>query len=158
MKIYAFLLGLCAATLPNLASAAPAALQLIGRGVQIYVCQDNVGKYGWTLEGPDATLYGASGKIVGRHYFGPHWQANDGSTIKGTVLDANASPQGPRNVSWLLLSAVVQKGDGILAHVRFVTRTDTEGGGAPTLACTAAQNGRKKSVPYTAIYTFFSEI
>ncbi len=158
MKICVFLLGLYAALLPNLASAVPTALQLTGRGTQIYICRNNSGKYGWTLEGPDATLYDTSGKMVGRHYFGPHWQANDGSTIKGTVLESNASPQGPRNVSWLILSAVVQKGDGIFGRVSFVTRTDTKGGGTPTAACTTAQNGMKKSVPYTAIYTFFSEL
>ncbi len=160
LKFRALPLGLCAALFASLAYAAPpAAMQFSARGTQIYLCRSSAGKYGWALEGPDASLYNAHGKIVARHYFGPHWQATDGSTIKGTVLDANASPQPHRgNISWLILSTTLQKGQGIFSHVNFVTRTDTKGGGMPSAACGAAQNGQKLAIPYTAIYTFFQSL
>ncbi len=157
MKLPSFLLGLGAATVSTVAMAAPLpAMQLIGKGNQIYSCQHKSAGYSWTLKGPNAHLYDASGKMVARHYFGPRWQANDGSTIKGAVLDANASPQaGKDNAPWLVLHAVLEKGRGVFDHVNLVTRTDTEGGGIPKQACDAARNGQSVSVPYKALYTFF---
>lgn len=158
MNVHRPLLGLGAILISTTAFAGPpAAMQFAGRGTQIYSCQAAAGRYAWYLKGPDAHLYDADGKSVARHYFGPHWQANDGSTIKGIVLDVNASPQAHHgNVSWLILRAIVQKGDGIFGHVNFVTRTDTKGGGVPHKPCDASQAGQQDAVPYTATYTFFS--
>lgn len=139
-------------------AASPNALQLQGKGSQIYVCkQTRPGMFHWTLKGPDARLYDAQGLVVGRHYAGPHWQAKDGSTLKGTVIDADPAPDDPRhNAAWLLLQATVQKGGGLFAHVNYVTRTRTQGGAAPRTACDGARLGRTQAVPYTATYTFFS--
>jgi hypothetical protein len=47
---------------------------------------------------------------------------------------------------------------GIFAEVTTVTRTDTQGGGAPAQACTQSNQGATSKVPYSARYTFFSEV
>jgi hypothetical protein len=133
------------------------AMEFTGRGTQIYACDTSGAGYAWVLKGPDAQLYDASGKVVARHFFGPRWQANDGSRIRGILMLANASPQAGGNAPWLVLRAVVEHGDGIFARVSIITRTDSQGGGAPATACDATEQGKSLSVPYTAKYTFFSQ-
>ncbi|CAN5925593.1 hypothetical protein BH11MYX4_BH11MYX4_06510 [soil metagenome] len=32
---------------------------------------------------PEATLFGHHGRVAGKHYAGPTWEANDGSTVVG---------------------------------------------------------------------------
>jgi hypothetical protein len=94
MKLHVLLSGAGIVLNTAMALAAPPqGMKFFGRGTQIYSCQHSAAGYAWVLRGPDAHLYDALGKVAARHYFGPRWQANDGSTIKGTVLDANASPQ-----------------------------------------------------------------
>ena len=39
---------------------------------------------------PDASLLDAKGQVIGKHFAGPSWQANDGSIVVGEAL--NASP------------------------------------------------------------------
>src|ERR1700735_2234717 len=69
------------------APAAPASLEtaanqtlaitLIGRGVQIYMCTAVPGvasKFEWVLKGPEADLFDADGRKVGRHFAGPTWE------------------------------------------------------------------------------------
>jgi hypothetical protein len=91
------------------------------------------------------------------HFFGPHWEANDGSRIKGQLLVTSPPPEvGKNNAPWLVLRADVEQDDGIFGHVRIVTRTDTRGGGTPTAACGPQQKGRTVSEAYSATYTFFS--
>jgi hypothetical protein len=139
-------------------SAAPLPVQeYAGRGTQVYRCGTTDGAPSWQLLGPDAHMYDAAGKVVARHFYGPAWQANDGSQVKGKVLVANASPAGPRNAPWLVLRVVSEQGQGIFAQVRTVTRTDTHGGGTPVQACTAASQGTIVKVPYSARYIFFSQ-
>jgi hypothetical protein len=145
----------------GIALAAPAdknttALQLGGRGTQIYVCQEIQTNYGWALEGPSARLYDASGQVVGKHFFGPEWQANDGSEIKGKLLVASMAPGGRADAPWLVLRAQVLKANGIFAQIKFVVRTNTKGGGVPNTTCGSGQNGQTAAIPYTATYTFFS--
>jgi hypothetical protein len=133
------------------------AQQFTGRGTQVYRCEMTKGVPSWKLLGPDAHLYDAAGKLVARHFYGPTWQANDGSEIKGSVLLTNAAPGAPRNAPWLVLRVVFERGPGIFAHVTTVTRTDTDGGGSPLQACTMASQGTTVKMPYSARYTFFSE-
>jgi hypothetical protein len=154
-------LGVIFASMTTMASmaafAAPQAMEFTGRGTQIYSCQRTSAGYGWVLKGPDAHMYDADGKAVARHYFGPRWEANDGSTIKGTVMEANASPQADHhNAPWLILRTVVEQGRGIFGHVNMVTRIDTQGGAAPTATCEDSKTDQTIAVPYTAKYTFFS--
>jgi hypothetical protein len=138
------------------AAAPPLAQEYTGRGTQVYRCEANGAAPSWQLLGPDAHMYDSSGKIVARHFYGPSWQANDGSEITGKVLVANASPKGPGNAPWLVLRIISEHGQGMFARVRAVTRTDTEGGGTPSQACTAANQGVTVKMPYSARYVFFS--
>ena len=140
----------------GLANAESAALEFTGRGVQVYRCQNTGSAYGWVLEGPDAQLFNAAGRVVGRHFFGPYWEANDGSRIAGQLLTGSTSPDGRANVPWLVLHAQVEQADGIFGNVRIITRTDTHGGAAPTTSCGPQQNGQVMKEPYSATYTFFS--
>ena len=116
MKTLALLFGIGAGLASTAAMAAPSvallkAMEFTGRGTQIYSCQEVGSAYSWVLNGPDAHMYDAEGKAVARHFFGPSWQANDGSLIKGVLLVASASPlAGKDNVPWLVLSAVVEQG------------------------------------------------
>jgi hypothetical protein len=48
-----------------------------------------------------------------------------------------------------------QSGAGVFATVRYVTRTNTEGGTMPTTGCDPAHAGAEARVPYTAEYIFF---
>ena len=77
------------------------------RGVQIYECRartDQAGMYDWAFVAPEADLFDARGRPIGRHYAGPHWEATDGSKILGTVKDrADAPVVGA--IPWLLLAA-----------------------------------------------------
>src|SRR5213082_2680635 len=73
-------------------------LQALGEGVQIYDCkpsQADPAKGAWTFREPKATLYDDAGNIVGTHFAGPPdadghrhptWQANDDSTVVGTIV------------------------------------------------------------------------
>jgi hypothetical protein len=146
------------AVMAGAASAAPlSAQEFTGKGTQVYRCDTSAGAPAWQLLGPDAHMYDTAGKVVARHFFGPTWQADDGSEIKGAAVVTNAAPNGPRNAPWLVLHVVSEKGPGKFAQVTTITRTDTKGGGAPAQACTAASQGATVKVPYSARYTFFSE-
>jgi hypothetical protein len=139
-----------------MAHAETTALALTGRGVQVYRCQHTGSAYAWVLKGPDAQLVNAAGQVVGRHFFGPRWEANDGSRIAGQLALGSTSPDGGANVPWLVLHAEVEKTGGIFGHVRIITRTDTHGGVAPITPCGSEQNGRVVNEAYSALYTFFS--
>ena len=153
---------LCLVFASSLAAAAAAAplpaQEYTGRGTQVYSCTMNADTLAWKLLGPNAHMYNAEGMAVARHFYGPTWQANDGSEIKGTIISANTSPAGPRNAPWLVLHTVSEGKSGIFAEVTIVTRTDTHGGGTPVQACTTANQGSTVKVPYSARYTFFSEV
>jgi hypothetical protein len=138
------------------ARAETTALAFMGRGVQVYRCQHTGSAYAWVLKGPDAHLVNTAGQVVGRHFFGPRWEANDGSRIAGQLVLGSAPPDGGANVPWLVLHAEVEKAGGIFGHVRIITRTDTHGGGAPTTPCGPQQNGRVVNEAYSGMYTFFS--
>src|SRR5690349_4665977 len=58
------------------------ALRLFAKGVQIYAWTGT----NWTLRAPEAKLFEASGKGVGRHYKGPTWENVDGSKVIGKML------------------------------------------------------------------------
>jgi hypothetical protein len=158
MHRYTLRLALGLVFIASAASAAPLPVQeYTGRGIQVYRCGMTDGAPSWQLLGPNAHMYDAAGKVVARHFYGPTWQANDGSEIKGKVLVADASPAGPRNAPWLVLRVVFEQGQGIFAQVSTVARTNTHGGGTPVQACTAASQGMSVKVPYSARYIFFSQ-
>ncbi|OOG39160.1 DUF3455 domain-containing protein [Rhodanobacter sp. C05] len=131
-----------------------AAIEAFGKGVQIYACKASGGTYAWLLKAPDATLADASGKAIGKHFAGPSWQANDGSTVVGEPLNASPSPDAGA-IPWLVLHAKSHTGSGAMATVQYIVRERTEGGMAPTSGCDAGHAGSEVRVPYSAMYLFF---
>ena len=138
------------------AQAATTALQLQGKGVQIYACQAAGAGFAWALKGPEAILLDQSGAQVGRHFAGPSWQASDGSTIVGEPLAASPSPTAG-SVAWLVLHVKSSSGAGLFANIAYVARTATSGGAAPATGCDAGHIGAEARIPYTATYTFFPQ-
>lgn len=150
--------ALIAATLVGAAHAqglsrAPA-IEAFGKGVQIYACQASGSSYAWTLKAPEATLSDARGKVIGKHFAGPSWQASDGSTVVGELLNASPSPDAGA-IPWLVLQAKSHTGNGVLASVQYIVRAHTEGGAAPAAGCDAGHAGAEVRVPYNAVYLFF---
>jgi hypothetical protein len=132
-------------------------LNVTGKGVQIYICQQAAAGPQWVFQAPEATLIDASGKPLGTHGAGPIWKSNDGSTVKGELLQKSASPEAT-SIPWLLLKAVSPSGSGIMTRVEFIRRSDTHGGASPATGCDAQHLNAISRVPYTATYTFYSAI
>jgi predicted peroxiredoxin len=134
------------------------ALALEADGVQIYRCQESTktaGTYEWSFVEPHADLLNAANERIGIHFAGPSWQANDGSTVKGAVVEKADSPN--KAIQWLLLKAASVTGNGLFSHVTYVQRIDTVEGVAPQAdSCTDQQNGLMSRVPYHAQYRFFT--
>jgi len=118
--------------------------------VQIYSCTAAEGDPAWGAAKPEAELSQADGHVVGRHFEGPTWEAQDGSRVVGSVIDQAPAPK-PHAVAWLLLAGQAT-GSGVLAGTRYVLRNDTAGGEKPAGGCTPGETAR---VPYTASYTFY---
>jgi hypothetical protein len=55
----------------------------------------------------------------------------------------------------LLLRVTSFHGEGILSGVRFVRRSETEGGLAPATGCDAAHANATTASHYSAVYTFY---
>ena len=160
----ALLLGACATApseppVPDALRGAPneqMLMVLAAKGVQIYECRARKDGSGaeWAFVAPEATLADRSGRVVGRHYAGPTWEAGDGSKIVGTVK-ARADAPTEDSIPWLLLSARSTGTPRLLAKVSSVQRVNTVGGAAPPAdGCTSASLGRTERVGYTADYRF----
>jgi hypothetical protein len=133
-------------------------LKVRAKGVQIYVCapkKDAPQQLEWTLKGPEAELFDQTGKLVGKHFAGPTWEATDGSKVIGAVK-AKAEAPTSTAVPWLLLEAKANEGHGILSHVIFIQRVDTEAGKAPAQGCDKAHAQAETRVDYTANYYFYA--
>ena len=153
----------------QLAAAKPAAPQVPGNiappqgnklylsvhaeGVQIYRCDASTAT--WTLVGPRADLFAASGKQMGTHYAGPSWEARDGSVVTASRVDG--VNMDPTAVDWLLLAkkTAVPGPDGDrLAATTYIQRVDTTGGRAPS-AGECDVTGETAEIAYTATYHFW---
>jgi hypothetical protein len=133
------------------------AIVVHAKGVQIYECRakkDQPGTYEWAFVAPEAELFDARGNKVGRHYAGPHWEANDGSKIVGTVKQ-RADALAADAIPWLLLAAKSDGPEGAFSKVTSVQRVNTVGGAAPKTACAQDTVGTSARAPYTADYYFF---
>ncbi|NML17705.1 DUF3455 domain-containing protein [Azohydromonas sp. G-1-1-14] len=132
------------------------ALRVPARGVQVYECRlkANAQGYEWALVAPEAELFDTRGRRIGRHYVGPHWEADDGSRVAGMVKERADAPT-PDAIPWLLLSARSVGGEGLFSRVSSIQRIHTVGGTAPKSGCSAARTGTSVRVPYTADYLFF---
>ena len=118
-------------------------------GVQIYACAAGA----WSFVAPRADLYDDHGKLIVSHFAGPSWQAKDGSTVVGTLL--NKVTVDPTAIPWLLLEATSTT-HGRLEHTKHIQRVNTTGGLAPAAAtCTPELVGVVQEVPYTADYYFW---
>jgi hypothetical protein len=148
----------CPASVP--AAIAPAADQklkykLHGTGSQIYICDATAsGGFTWINVNPVANLTTDDGDLVGTHFFGPTWQAKDGSNIvgkkaAGATVDATAIP-------WLYLTAVSNLGPGRFEDISSVQRLNTVGGLAPAAAdCNTSTLGKIVASSYQADYFFY---
>ena len=129
-------------------------LQVHAKGDQIYVCQEGATTFLWNLKAPEAQLFDKDGKAFGKHFAGPTWQANDGSSVTGKAA-ANAVPD-PDAIPWLLVTVVKRSGEGVLSKVTSIQRLNTKGGKAPGTGCDTAHAGQETRVPYAADYLFFA--
>lgn len=119
-------------------------------GAQIYECKaDAAGKLAWQFREPIATLM-ADGRTVGRHFAGPIWQMSDGSSVRAKV-SGRAPGASARDIPLLRLTVEARQGDGRLADVTTIQRTNTRGGMADGMC---DMSGAFLSVPYAADYVF----
>jgi hypothetical protein len=132
-----------------------AILTVLGKGVQIYTCQQSGGIWQWTFQAPEATLYDPDNAKVGTHGAGPIWTYKDGSSVKGEVIQKSLAPE-PGAIPWLLLKSTGNQGTGILSAVEYIRRSDTHGGAASATGCDAEHLSAISRIPYTATYTFYS--
>ncbi len=132
-----------------------AVLTVLGRGVQIYACQQSNGTPQWGFQAPEATLYDSDSVKVGTHGAGPIWIHKDGSSVKGEVIQRSPATE-PGAIPWLLLKSTSNEGNGILSKVEFIRRSETHGGVASTTGCDAQHLNAVSRIPYTATYTFYS--
>jgi hypothetical protein len=124
------------------------ALVVPAKGVQIYECRDRK----WAFVAPEAELFDTNGKRIGRHYAGPHWEAEDGSRVVASVKSRADAPQAGA-IPWLLLGAKSAGPEGAFSRVTSIQRVATAGGVAPAGSCLT---GEKARVGYTADYYFFT--
>jgi hypothetical protein len=129
-------------------------MEVHAKGDQIYTCEKSGALFTWTLKAPDAQLFDKNGKLFGKHFAGPSWEANDGSRVTGKAV-ANALSPVANSVPWLLLRAESHEGNGVLAHVAAIQRVNTKGGKAPAVGCDASHTGDEVRKPYSADYRFF---
>jgi Protein of unknown function (DUF3455) len=132
-------------------------LELFAEGEQIYECApkaDQPGTFEWAFRGPVAKLVDRSGKLIGTHYGGPAWQANDKSKVVGLVKASDPGPD-PNAIPWLLLSSKSNSGTGLFLPTLSIQRVQTTGGRAPDQPCDATSTKQVVRVPYTATYYFY---
>jgi Protein of unknown function (DUF3455) len=130
-------------------------LQVHAKGDQVYICQEGVTQFAWTLKAPDAQLFDKDGKPFGKHFAGPSWEASDGSRVVGKAV-ANAPSPDADSIAWLLVNIVSHEGSGVLSPATTIQRINTKGGKAPASGCDSAHAGQEIHVPYSADYVFYA--
>jgi hypothetical protein len=146
--------GAARAEVPDAIAARGEALVALvhAQGAQVYECKAGAsGVLAWQFREPVATLLDKSGKTVGRHYAGPHWELADGSIIAAKAV-GRAPGATPQDIPLLKLETTARRGNGQLADVSTIQRLDTKGGTADG-PCPSA--GALLSVPYSADYAFY---
>jgi Protein of unknown function (DUF3455) len=133
-------------------------LEAHATGVQIYECKankDDATRFEWVLKAPEADLFDAAGKKIGKHYAGPTWESNDGSNVVGEVKAKDPGPDS-NAIPWLLLRAKSTSGPGVFDKTQTIQRLQTVGGKAPADGCNQTLAGALTRVPYKATYLFYS--
>jgi Protein of unknown function (DUF3455) len=125
-------------------------------GVQIYECKLVDGKPAWAFVAPEADLFDATGRRIGKHYAGPSWESDDGSKIVGT-LRARVDATRPGAIPHLLITTKADARAGVFSNITSLQRLNTLGGVAPTTGCTTADIGKQLRVYYGADYRYFSQ-
>jgi len=127
-------------------------MTLAAHGVQLYECRAAAGATpAWAFVAPEADLFDAGGRRIGRHGAGPAWTHDDGSGFTGTVRTRADAPRADA-IPWLLLAATPKGPEGVFSGVRSVQRIHTVGGLAPADGCGAATVGARVGVAYGADY------
>ncbi len=140
-----------------------------GLGTQNYECQpvDSLGRVGWVLFTPQATLFGDQDEQLMTHYFSPDphedgfvrvtWQdSRDTSTVWGRLVassdDANFVKAGA--IPWLKIDVLTTgaqdgpTGGNTLSRTTFIQRLNTDGGAAPATGCNRPTDiGKREFVP-----------
>ena len=128
------------------------------KGVQIYECRmskSQPGAYEWAFVAPDASLFDTTGKQIGKHYAGPHWEAADGSKVVAKLVERADAPKAG-DIPWLLLGAKSVGPEGDFSKVTSIQRVNTVGGVAPKAGCSQGNAGTPARIPYSADYYFFT--
>lgn len=147
--------AVCAETV-TVPSDAKLVRQVEGGGAQVYACRVGTGStYVWTLVGPKAVLINEDGSDFGTHGAGPHWTAVDGSTVVADAAHPLSRVNRPGAVPELVLRVTSETGSGMLAGIRYVSRTDTLGGTPPESGCDAQHVGATIARHYSAVYSFY---
>jgi hypothetical protein len=132
-------------------------LEAAATGMQIYQCspaKDDPTRFEWTFKAPEAELFDAAGRKIGKHYAGPTWESEDGSKVVGVVKARDNGPD-PTAIPWLLLEAKSTSGSGVFGRTTSIQRLQTVGGAPPREPCGEAQAGREARVAYKAMYYFY---
>ena len=141
------------------AIAVPAGHQMVmrqvGAGDLTYECRVKAGTtdHEWVFAGPNAVLYDADRKTVGKYYGGPTWESSDGSKVTGKQLAVSPGMSG--SIPLQLVQANPATGAGAMNGVTYIQRVNTQGGVAPSSACGASNVGTKQTVKYQADYVFY---
>lgn len=132
------------------------AMTVAATGVQIYECRSASAGAApqWVFVAPEAQLFDVQGRPVGSHGAGPHWLAEDGSRLSGSVK-ARADAPTATAIPWLLLATTTSGPSGRFSGVASIQRVNTVGGVAPAGGCGTSTLGTTARVPYTADYRLF---
>ena len=130
-------------------------LQVHAKGDQVYICTREAGGFAWALKAPDAQLFDKDGKLFGKHFAGPSWEAKDGSRVLGKAVANSPSPDA-NSIPWLLVTVLSHDGNGALSGATDIQRLNTKGGKAPVSGCDALHLGREARTPYSADYRFYA--
>jgi hypothetical protein len=144
-------------------------------GTQNYICLPSGASVGWTLFGPQATLFHNDARQVMTHFLSPNpdeagtlratWQHSvDTSAVWARAIASSSDPGfvAPGAIPWLLLEVVGVEGGPTggsrLTATTYVHRLNTAGGIAPATGCSQSANvGSRIFVPYEADYFFYRE-
>jgi uncharacterized protein DUF3455 len=130
-------------------------LKVHAKGDQVYTCKSDAAQFTWALKAPDAQLFDKDGKLFGKHFAGPSWEASDGSRVTGKAV-ANAPSPDADSIPWLLLNIVSHDGSGVLSNATTIQRINTKGGKAPASGCDASHVDQEVRVSYSADYLFYA--
>jgi hypothetical protein len=165
---------------PTNIEVAPDQAFLLGHafGTQNYECQpvNSLGRVGWVLFTPQATLFDDGNQQLITHFFSPNpveksiiiraaWQdSKDTSTVwaRGIESSVDANFVKPGAIPWVKLEAAGTQdgptGGDTLSKTTFIQRVNTNGGAAPSTDCDRPTDiGKRVFVPYTADYIFYKK-